>query len=300
MIRWRRISEQIVPEKKSIIVLPFVNMSPEPDQEYFSDGLTEEIITDLSHNQDLLVISRSSAMTFKGTKLKIKEIANNVHVRYVLEGSVRKAGNNLRITAQLIDGVNDSHLWAEKYNGTLDDVFDIQEKVSRSIADGLEIQLKVKEKNTFAKRPITNIQVFECLLRAKNFIYSYTREGLDNGIKTLHTGLDVFGENEMLNASLGEAYYLLFDFGFEADKAILKKVEEYAIKTFALNHDSAYGYKLLAFLEKGGGSLKKTCQYIKKAYDAEPNDSSIHFTQQRFWEYIWTIDSLRYQYLITF
>ena len=102
-------------------------MSPDPDQEYFSDGLTEEIITDLSQIHDLLVISRSSAMTFKGTKKKIKEIAKEVNVQHVLEGSVRKAGNNLRITAQLIDAKTDAHLWTKKYSGTLDDIFDIQE-----------------------------------------------------------------------------------------------------------------------------------------------------------------------------
>ena len=132
-------------KEKSIIVLPFENISPDPDQEYFSDGLTEEIITDLSHIQDLLVISRSSAMTFKGTKKTIPEIAQAVNVRYVLEGSVRKAGNNLRITAQLIDAITDAHLWAEKYTGTLDDVFDIQEKVSRSIADALKLKLSPEE-----------------------------------------------------------------------------------------------------------------------------------------------------------
>jgi TolB-like protein len=102
---------QISVVEKSIIVLPFENMSPDPDQEYFSDGLTEEIITDLSHIHNLLVISRSSAMTFKGTKKKITEIAKEVNVHFVLEGSVRKSGNNLRITAQLIDGINDSHIW---------------------------------------------------------------------------------------------------------------------------------------------------------------------------------------------
>ena len=144
--------------KKSIIVLPFEDISPGKDNEYFSDGLTEEIITDLSHVHDLLVISRGSAMTFKGTKKTIPEIASEVNVRYVLEGSVRKAGNSLRITAQLIDAANDVRLWAEKYSGMLDDVFDIQEKVSRSIVKALKLMLTSDEtrkitapNNTFTK-----------------------------------------------------------------------------------------------------------------------------------------------------
>ena len=106
--------EKPVIRENSIIVLPFENISPDPDQEYFSDGLTEEIITDLSYVQDLLVISRSSAMTFKGTKTTIKDIVNKVNARYVLEGSVRKAENKLRITAQLIDGLDDTHIWGRK------------------------------------------------------------------------------------------------------------------------------------------------------------------------------------------
>ena len=153
-------------KEKSIIVLPFENMSSDPEQEYFSDGLTEEIITDLSHINDLLVISRSSAMTFKGTKKKIGEIASDVNVRYVLEGSVRKAGYNLRITAQLIDGITDSHIWAEKFSGTMDDVFDIQEKVSRSIARSLKLKLSNEENERISQRPIDNAQTYEYYLKA--------------------------------------------------------------------------------------------------------------------------------------
>ena len=135
--------------RNSIAVFPFANMSSDPEQEYFSDGLTEEIISDLSRVHSLLVISRSSIMTFKGTQKRLKEIAGEVNVRYVLEGSVRKAGNNLRITAQLIDAGSDSHIWSEKYNGTLEDVFDIQEKVSRSIVEALKLKLTPQEEHKF-------------------------------------------------------------------------------------------------------------------------------------------------------
>jgi len=164
--------------EKSIVVLPFEDMSPGKDNEYFSDGLTEEIITDLSHIHDLLVISRSSAMTFKGTKQTIPEIVKKVNVRYVLEGSVRKAGNSLRITAQLIDATTDAHLWAEKYSGTLDDVFDIQEKVSRSIVDALKVKLSPKEKKQIAERPIDNVQAYECYLRAMREMQRGTEDGI--------------------------------------------------------------------------------------------------------------------------
>jgi len=163
--------------EKSIIVLPFDNISPDPDQEYFCDGMTEEIITDLSHVHDLLVISRSSAMTFKGTKKKIREIAQEVNVRYVLEGSVRKAGNNLRITAQLIDSANDAHLWAEKYSGTLDDVFDIQEKVSRSLVDALKLKLTAEEKRIIAAKPILNVYAYECFIKARQELWTWSEAG---------------------------------------------------------------------------------------------------------------------------
>jgi TolB-like protein len=121
-------AKQAEPQIKSIVVLPFENLSPDPDQEYFSDGLTEEVIADLSKVRSLRVISRSSAMTLKGSNKRIPEIAAELNVRYALEGSVRRAGNNLRITAQLIDATSDGHLWADKYTGKLDDVFDLQEK----------------------------------------------------------------------------------------------------------------------------------------------------------------------------
>ncbi|MCK4827271.1 hypothetical protein KA005_66690 [bacterium] len=261
--------------KNSIVVLPLENISPEEEQGYFCDGMTEEIITDLSSIHDLRVISRSSAMMLKGSKKAIRDIAKELNVQYVLEGSVRKAGNDIRITAQLIDATSDAHLWAEKYSGALDDVFDIQEKVSRSIVEALKLKLSPEEKREIAKRPIGNIQAHECYLKAKHEIYRYTKESLDKAINTLQNGLEFFGENALLFATLGEVYYLFYDIGYVTDKAILDKAEEYAKKTLALELDSAYGFKLLALLERGRGNLIEACKYIKKAYDADPNESSI-------------------------
>ena len=125
------------------------------------------------------MISRSSAMTFKGTKKTIREIARAVNVRYVLEGSVRKAGNNLRITAQLIDAVNDAHLWAEKYSGTLDDVFEIQEKVSRSIVKALKLMLTYEETQKIEERPIPDLRAYDFYLRHRQEVWKGSEESLE-------------------------------------------------------------------------------------------------------------------------
>lgn len=183
---------------KSIAVLPFVNMSSDPEQEYFSDGLTEEIITDLSHLEKLLVISRSSMMTFKGTNKKIKDIAAEVNARYILEGSVRKAGNNLRITAQLIDAQNDVHVWAEKYNGTIDDIFDIQEKVSRSITVALDVKLTREEETVLSKHPIQNTKAYEYYIIARQAMWKRTEQSLEDAIMFAQKGLDLVGNNAYL------------------------------------------------------------------------------------------------------
>ncbi len=266
------VSKAETKEEKSIIVLPFVNMSPDPEQEYFSDGLTEEIITDLSHIHDLLVISRSSAMTFKGSKKKIKEIAKEVNIRYVLEGSVRKAGNNLRITAQLIDAATDAHLWAEKYIGTLDDVFDIQEKVSRSIVDALKLNLTAKEDEQIAERPIDNVKAYECYLRARNEIWSWTEDGLNRALQLIQNGMKLFGENELFYAALGIIYNQFFDAAIDKDISHLEKAEEYAKKIFELNPDSSEGHVVLGYVYYNQGKVKEAAQEEKRALEINPNN----------------------------
>jgi eukaryotic-like serine/threonine-protein kinase len=186
-------------QEKSILVLPFDDLSPGKDNEYFNDGLTEEIITDLSHIKELLVISRSSAMTFKGTKKSIPEIARAVNVKYVLEGSVRKAGNSLRITAQLINGANDAHLWAEKYNGTMDDIFDIQEKVSQKIVEQLKGYLTQEDKNKLAYRPFyKDIGVYEAYARARFEFWKTDIESQKNALRILDNAITSFGEHPLL------------------------------------------------------------------------------------------------------
>ena len=233
--------------EKSIVVLPFENISADPEQDYFCDGMTEELIADLSSVRALRVISRSSAMTFKGTKKKVREIASDVSVRYVLEGSVRKAGNALRISAQLIDAASDAHLWAEKYAGTLDDVFDIQEKVSRSIVKALKLVLTPEEAERLGARPIDNVAAYECYLKANAEVEKMTAEAIKRAIEYLRRALDVMGDNAVLYAGLAWACFQLVNVGAEHDE-FLAQAKEYAHQALALDPEYAKAHAMLGFI----------------------------------------------------
>ncbi len=258
---------------KSIAVLPFINLSNDPEQEYFSDGLTEEIITDLSKINQLLVISRSSVMTLKGTKKRIKEIASDVNVRYVLEGSVRKSGNKLRITAQLIDTENDSHLWADKFDGTLEDVFDIQETVSKSIVESLKVKLSQGEKRSMSTRPIPDAHAYECYFMARHEMYRGTKEGLRDTIKFIQNGIDMVGPNELLYASMGYASYWHFRFVDKLDQTYFEKLKEYTGKVFDLNPNSSHGHVLTGWINIAMGRLQEAVRSMKSALINDPNSS---------------------------
>jgi TolB-like protein/lipoprotein NlpI len=264
--------EKPSPPEKSIIVLPFENISPDPDQEYFSDGLTEEIITDLSHIHNLLVISRSSAMTFKGKNKTVPEIAHAVNVRFVLEGSVRKAGNDLRITAQLIDSVTDAHLWTEKYTGKLDDVFYIQEKVSRSIANALKLKLSSQESKKVAEHNVDNIQVYECFLKARQDLWKYTEDSLARAEQSLKNGLNLLGDHELLYTGLGQVYFQFYDSGIRHEEIYLDKLKDCIDKIFISNPESANGYQLSGLLKLKNENAQNAYWDFKRAFELNPAD----------------------------
>ena len=261
-------------QEKSIVVLPFENLSPDPDQEYFSDGLTEEVISDLSKVHALRVISRSSAMTFKGTKKKVPEIARELDVQYVLEGSVRKAGNSLRITAQLIDAAADDHLWAEKYSGILDDVFAIQEKVSRSIVDALKLKLTPEESQRIAERPIDNAAAYQCYLRANAEILRFSESSLGAARLHLQKGLDILGDNALLYSAMALVYWQYVNIGV-AQEDHIAKAEEYAQKALALDPDSPQAHDVIGMINGAFyGNVREGIRQLKMALAVNPNDSN--------------------------
>jgi len=155
------------PAKASICVLPFANMSGEPEQEYFSDGISEDIITDLSNVSALSIVARNTSFTFKGQPLDVKDVAQKLCVTHVLEGSVRKAGNRVRITAQLIDGAKGDHVWAARYDRDLTDIFAIQDEISKAIVDALKVKLLPAEKKAIENRGTTNVDAYNLYLMAR-------------------------------------------------------------------------------------------------------------------------------------
>jgi adenylate cyclase len=167
-----------LPDKPSIAVLPFQNMSGDPDQGYFADGMVEEIITALSRIRWLFVIARNSSFTYKGQAIDVKQVARELGVRYVLEGSVRKAGQRVRITGQLIDAITGTHLWADRFDGSLEDVFELQDKVAVSVAGVIEPALQAAEMRRSANRPTTDLSAYDLYLRALAVFFPNTKERL--------------------------------------------------------------------------------------------------------------------------
>ncbi|MGH8004351.1 MAG: tetratricopeptide repeat protein, partial [Limisphaerales bacterium] len=261
------------PGDKSIVVLPFENISPDKDNEYFSDGLTEEVIADLSNIRTLRVISRSSAMTLKGTRKTVRTIGKELNVRYVLEGSVRKSGSRLRITAQLVDAATDAHLWAEKYSGTVDDIFEIQEKVSHSIAEALKLKLTTEEKAKLAEHPILNVQAYDAYLRARHAVHSWKEKELEQALELLKRALERVGENPLLYASLGYVYFQLVNAGYRQEDYIAK-AEESAKKALALDPHSGHAHRLRGIIDSSfKGDQRSGYSHLKQVLASDPFDA---------------------------
>jgi adenylate cyclase len=172
-----------LPDKPSIAVLPFQNMSGDPEQEYFADGMAEDIITALSRFKSLFVIARNSSFTYKGKPVDIKQVGRELGVRYVLEGSVRKAGGKVRITGQLIEAASGAHLWADRFDGPLDDIFELQDKVTSSVAGAIAPQVERAELDRSLRKPTEHLDAIDLHYRAKSALWSRTRKGTEEALR---------------------------------------------------------------------------------------------------------------------
>jgi TolB-like protein/Flp pilus assembly protein TadD len=265
-------AEVVRPEDavKSIVVLPFENLSPDPEQGYFADGMTEELITDLSKVRSLRVISRTSAMLLKGSQKDVPTIARELNVRYVLEGSVRRAGNSLRITAQLIEAAADAHLWAEKYTGTLEDVFDLQEQLSRRIVEALKVTLAPDEDRHLAGRDIPDVEAYALYLRAGQELLKMTEASLDLAEQLLERALARTGPNALLLATAAEIAYGFQDLGYRPAAETLERGDALATRALELDPNLAEAHVAKALIAQRRFDIPATVRHALRAVELDP------------------------------
>jgi TolB-like protein len=258
--------------RDSIAVLPFKDYSAAKDQEYFCDGMTEDIITKLSSVHDLKVISRTSAMRFKNTDKSIREIAGELGVGAILEGSIQKEKNEIRVNVQLIRAADDAHLWADKYDRKLESVFQVQDEISMAIVEALELKLTSQEEQGITKQPIDNVAAYEYYLRAYHEISRFDERSIDRALQNLQDGITIIGDNALLYAGMAYAYYQYVNIGARQEEYI-EKSETYARKALALDPDCAPAYLVLGnIISAFQGNQQEAVRQYKRALSINPND----------------------------
>jgi serine/threonine protein kinase len=262
-------------EVPTIAVLPFAIVTGEQETDYFADGLTDEVITDLSMIRTLRVISRQSAMRLKGSDKDLRTIARDLGARYVLTGSIRRANSSLRITAQLVDARTDVQLWADKFHGALEDVFEIQERLSRQIVDALCLRLTPTEDRRLAQRLIGDVRAYEYYLLARQEIWSFNTQSLDHALQLVRRAEAIVGDNELLFVAEGLIYWQCVNVGIvpvsQYDE-YLRKADDCAAKAFALNPESSKGHGLRGAIRHTRADSNGAADDYKKALILDPND----------------------------
>ena len=285
-----------LPEKPSIAVLPFQNMSGDPEQEYFADGIVEDIITALSCVRSFFVIARNSSFSYRGKSVDIKQVSRELGVRYVLEGSVRKAGGKVRITGQLVDAATGRHVWADRFDGSLEDVFDLQDRVTESIVGAIEPSLRQAEIGLAKAKPTGNLDAYDFYLRALHSLYQYTHQGIVLGCEYLEQAIERDPKYAVAEAYLAVAYAMrqLRGLGqpndrtralelaedaviLEPDDPVTLRCAGHALAFFG-HHDRG-----LALLEKAAGinvngsQVLHSLGWVKNYACVEPDQAIAHF-----------------------
>jgi len=197
-----------LPDRPSIAVLPFQNMSGDPEQEYFADGMVDDIITALSRFKSLFVIARNSSFTYKGKAVDIKQVGRELGVRYVLEGSVRRAGRRVRITGQLVEAATGSHLWAERFDGAIEDVFELQDAVTERVVGAIEPFINQAEINRARAKPTSNLDAYDYYLRALQQVVLYTRDGAAQAMDNVRQAISLDPNYALAKAMRSNVYML--------------------------------------------------------------------------------------------
>lgn len=265
-----------LPDKPSVAVLPFTNMSSDPEQEFFADGITEDIITELSRFPDLFVIARNSTFTYKGRAVKVQDVGQELGVAHVVEGSVRKAGNRIRITVQLIDATTGTHIWAERYDRQLDDIFEVQDDITRSIVGVLPGRIALSATAHLRRKPPNDMAAYDYVLAGKIYHHRFNPDDNSEALRLLAKALELEPNYAAAWAwracTLGQALEL----GYRNDpKAVYQQAVEALDKALTLNENDVECHRLLCEVNMEDGRLDQAQLHHDKAFTFNPNDARI-------------------------
>jgi len=266
------------PANRSIAVVPFVNMSTDPENEYFSDGITEEILNALVKVDGLQVTSRTSSFAFKGKNIDVREIGKQLNVTTVLEGSVRKVGNKVRITAQLINCVDDYHLWSETYDRKLEDIFEVQDEISRKIANQLRVKLTTDDRQeSLVTAPTENLDAYNTYLRGTYFLNSWTPQGAKKAIEYFHKAIEMEENFSLPYSGLAYSYTMLGAMGQIAPLKAYPIGKEMAEKALELDNDLAESHIATALIKLFyDWDLDGTEVALNKAKTVNPGSANVY------------------------
>jgi adenylate cyclase len=265
-----------LPAGPSIAVLPFDNMSGDPDQEYFSDGITEDIITDLSKLSDLKVIARNSTFAYKGKPVDVRKVGSELGVRYVLEGSVRRAGQQLRITAQLIDATTGDHLWAERYDRSLHDVFEVQDEITRHVVEEMEVKLLRGEQARVWRRSTNDAQAYDLLLRGRNIIWTYRKEDFVVAKELLSQATELDPEFAAAFVHLGWFHHTEAILGWSNSRqASFELALDLGRRAIELDGSLGDAYSLLSLTKMQLRDIDAAIEYGEQAVALTPNNADV-------------------------
>ncbi|KPK05233.1 MAG: hypothetical protein AMJ64_12055 [Betaproteobacteria bacterium SG8_39] len=265
------------PDKPSLAVLPFTNMSGDPEQEYFADGITEDIITDVSKTPGLFVIARNSSFTYKKQNVDVKEVGRKFGVRHVLEGSVRKAGMKVRINVQLIDAESGGHVWAERFDRNLEDIFALQDEVTQRIVEALKVKLSGSDPAHHRARGKVNTEAYDYMLRARSCLLQFTPQGLAEARAMLERALEIDPGLMQANAYLAVAYGTEYVNGWvDPTSDSLAKGLALARKAVAGNPDDAMSRNALAIALMWNRKLDEAERESRRTIELDPNFSEAH------------------------
>ena len=271
-------SEQVhstdLPDKLSIAVLPFENMSADPEQEYFSDGITEDIITDLSKISALFVIARNSTFVYKGQAVNIQDVGEELGAAYVLEGSVRKVDESVRITAQLIDATTGGHLWAERYDRNLEDIFAVQDEVVEKIVTALALTLTEDEQEHLAQDTTGNLEAYDYSKRGWWYYHQLTRESNDQARQMFEVATERDPLFADAYAGLGFTYYEEWAQQWSQDPQNLNRAYDLATEAINLNDSQGSAYTLLSHVYLRRGEFERAIEEQERAIALEPNNAN--------------------------